>query len=523
MDKKAILYTRVSTDEQAQRGYSLNDQHEKLKAYCRIHNIEVVEHFQDDHSAKSFDRPAFKKLIEYLKQNKKEVNLLLFIKWDRFSRNATESYEMLKMLKFVEVEAQAIDQPLDLNVPENKLMLALYLASPEVENDRRALNVSVGMRRAAKEGRWVVKAPLGYSNKRDENNRPVIVPSKYADCIRQAFEAIETGEYSQEVIRKKLCKENEGFICSKNNFSRLLRNPVYMGMIQVRAKGIEDDKLYKGIHQPIISEATFNNVQAILSGRMEKGNFAKIHRTDPKLPLRGFLKCPDCGKMLTGSASRGHGGIYYYYHCVKGCKARFKAPAINGKFLEKLKEFEIPSTVKYLYDEILKELLLESENGRRENSKIIDSEILKLEGRIANLQDKLADNQISNNDYNSAKQRYDLQLLELREKKKSFVQLNKDIYEQLIYSFSFLQNLPLHFSNTALDVQQQIIGSIYPGKIEIDGENVRTPQMNRVALLMLNINKPFGRNEKGQFCLKSELSQVVTPKGLEPPTLRTGI
>jgi len=127
---------------------------------------------------------------------------LLFIKWDRFSRNATESYEMLKMLKLVEVEAQAIEQPLDLNIPENKLMLALYLASPEVENDRRALNVSVGMRRAAKEGRWVVKAPLGYSNKRDENNRPVIVHSKYADCIRQAFEAIETGEYSQESFVK---------------------------------------------------------------------------------------------------------------------------------------------------------------------------------------------------------------------------------------------------------------------------------------------------------------------------------
>lgn len=66
-----------------------------------------------------------------------------------------------------------------MNIPEQKIMLAIYLASPEVENDRRALNVSLGMRRATKEGRWIVKAPLGYSNKRDENNRPVIVPSQY--------------------------------------------------------------------------------------------------------------------------------------------------------------------------------------------------------------------------------------------------------------------------------------------------------------------------------------------------------
>jgi len=52
------------------------------------------------------------------------------------------------------VEPQAIEQPLDLAVPENKMILAFYLAAPEVENDRRALNVIHGMRRARKEGRY---------------------------------------------------------------------------------------------------------------------------------------------------------------------------------------------------------------------------------------------------------------------------------------------------------------------------------------------------------------------------------
>src|SRR5271157_3217411 len=185
MNKQAILYTRVSTDEQAIKGYSLPDQLEKLKVYCNLRNIDVVDHYQEDHSAKSFERPAFKNLLEFIKHNKNKVDYLLFIKWDRFSRNAAESYEMLRILKKFEVEAQAVEQPLDLNTPENKLMLAFYLASPEVENDRRAINVSVGMRRAVKEGRWVVKAPKGYDNKRDESNKPIIVPNKEAEFIKE--------------------------------------------------------------------------------------------------------------------------------------------------------------------------------------------------------------------------------------------------------------------------------------------------------------------------------------------------
>ncbi|HEX7904871.1 MAG TPA: recombinase family protein [Chitinophagaceae bacterium] len=58
--KKAFLYIRVSTDEQADKGYSLNHQEERLRSYCQFQNIEVVGLYKDDHSAKTFDRPAFK-------------------------------------------------------------------------------------------------------------------------------------------------------------------------------------------------------------------------------------------------------------------------------------------------------------------------------------------------------------------------------------------------------------------------------------------------------------------------------
>ena len=111
---------------------------------------------------------------------------------DRFSRNAADAYGMINTLNNCGIEPQAIEQPLDLNIPENKIMLALYLAAPEVENDRRALNVIVGMRRAKKEGRWMATAPKGYKNVQIDN-KPVIVPSEDAKHVQWVFYEINKG------------------------------------------------------------------------------------------------------------------------------------------------------------------------------------------------------------------------------------------------------------------------------------------------------------------------------------------
>src|SRR5438309_6577299 len=98
MNQKAIIYVRVSTEDQKKYGYSPEYQEEKLRNYCAVHGIEMVGIYIEDHSAKTFNRPQFTKLLEYLKVNKNQVDLLLFIKWDRFSRNAPEAYGMISRL-----------------------------------------------------------------------------------------------------------------------------------------------------------------------------------------------------------------------------------------------------------------------------------------------------------------------------------------------------------------------------------------------------------------------------------------
>src|ERR1700729_1969605 len=169
---QADLYVRASTDEQADKGYSIRNQEEVLRKYCGLQNIKVRKIIYEDYSAKTFNRPAWTDMLNILRKERgKATDLLLFTKWDRFSRNAGDAYQMINILRKLGIDPQAIEQPLDLSIPENKMMLAFYLAAPEVENDRRALNVIAGMRRAKKEGRYMGLAPVGYVNKTDELGR----------------------------------------------------------------------------------------------------------------------------------------------------------------------------------------------------------------------------------------------------------------------------------------------------------------------------------------------------------------
>lgn len=170
--KKVILYIRVSTDEQADTGYSQRSQEETLNRFCELNNYSVTGSFFEDHSAKTFNRPQFTKLLLQLRKHKNSADLVLFTKWDRFSRNAGDAYQMISLLNKLGVEPQAVEQPLNLEIPENKLMLAFFLATPEVENDRRAINVFAGMRRAKKEGRQMGQAPIGYRNRVSEDGKP---------------------------------------------------------------------------------------------------------------------------------------------------------------------------------------------------------------------------------------------------------------------------------------------------------------------------------------------------------------
>ena len=104
-------------------------------------------------------------------------------------------------------------------------------------------------------------APKGYRNSRDETNKPCIVPGKDAEIVKWAFEQLATGQYQIGEVWRMLAKKN--IKLSRNGFFFLVRNPVYIGKVAIRPYKDEPAMLLQGVHEPIISEELFYEVQKV--------------------------------------------------------------------------------------------------------------------------------------------------------------------------------------------------------------------------------------------------------------------
>ncbi len=504
---------RVSSDEQA-KGYSLDVQTDSLTNHCQRNDIAIVHSFKEDFSAKTFDRPAFKLFLKFAKANKGKIDLLLFTSWDRFSRNIAEAYEMIGILKKLGIQPCAIEQPLDMTVPENKAMLAFYLALPEIENDRRSIKVLGGIRGAWKKGRWVNCAPRGYKNTRDENNKPIILPGESADSVRYAFEQTAKG-VSQTEIRIELLKQGKEI--NKSVLSTILRNPVYMGKIPFPAENGEDGYLIDGIHEPLISEQIFYKVQEILNGNLQKRNRPAVTTKRNELPLRGVLKCSNCDSPMTGSPSRSRSGKqYFYYHCNTCKKTRFRSDEANKKMESVLNCFTPSEDILTLYREMLKDALGQKTKKTTVQLTSLKEKLNTLQTRLLNLQDMFADKQISVSEYQNLKSKYEVQLIEVKSELTEVNGSGKEIEQMIDRGIDQIKQLNKLYSEISIERKSRLLGSIFPEKVVFENNKYRTTNLNQAILLYLNIDKGLREKKTGQLNEFLELSGSVPGAGIEP-------
>ena len=162
--KNVIGYGRVSTEEQSTYGYSLRHQKEYITKWCIAKGYNLIEYYEDDCSGQNFKRPDYKKLKEYIRKHKKEVDYVISLKWDRFARNVKEALIEIDILKGYEVEVNTVEQHIDFSQPTYVLHLTINLAQGEVEVKNTSIRVKDCMLKARKEGHWMGSAPFGYSN-----------------------------------------------------------------------------------------------------------------------------------------------------------------------------------------------------------------------------------------------------------------------------------------------------------------------------------------------------------------------
>lgn len=511
----ADLYIRVSTDEQADKGYSQRSQEEMLRKYCGINNITIRLVMIEDYTARTFNRPEWKKYLIDLKKNKNKVNLVLFVKWDRFSRITSDAYQMIDILRKLGVEPQATEQPLDTSIPENKIMLAFYLAMPEAENERRALNVVYGMRRARKEGRYMGMAPYGYINRTSEDGKKYItVNEPEALVLRWVFKELAKGKYTvEQVFRMSLIR---GFSKKRAYFYKLIRNPVYCGKIHVPSYRDEESHFVDGQHEAIIPPSLFYRVQDVLDKRARNYNLKII--ANESLPLRGFLICPLCGKALSGSASKGYSKYYTYYHCHSGCSFRLRAEDVNKQFILMLKQYVPKNSMLSVYKQVLLEGWEKQTGNLSAEKKKLQDEIKLIEEKLAYGRELLMAKEIEPLDFREMKEKYNLKLERLSDKLRTVGENHADIKNLLKNGLNALLSLDYIYESGDNEKKQEVITAIFPEKLRFENKVLRTVYVNEAVRLIYMINNKLPENKNGQNGNSSILSTQVRQRRFELPS-----
>jgi site-specific DNA recombinase len=513
--KIADLYIRVSTDEQADKGYSQRNQEEVLVRYCQANNITVRKIIFEDHSAKTFIRPEWSKLLIYLRQHRNKTDLILFTKWDRFSRNAPDAYQMIASLKTLGIEPQAIEQPLDMSVPENKMMLAIYLTAPEIENDRRALNVFYGMRRARKEGRWMATAPVGYMNKTLEGGTKTIVfKEPQATILQEAFKELSKGN-STVVDVWRQAKSN-GLKCSRSHFWNAIRNPVYIGKIVIPKLKDEESYAVDGLHEPLIADRLYYDVQEVLNGRKRPVK-ARIVSTD-QLSLKGAILCPLCNKLLTGSASKGCREYFHYYHCKSPCRYRLNAKVVNGEYENHLREFSLNPKSAELFKMVILDVYENSYSNIREQRRQLVDQVTVLNNKITKARELLLEGDIDGGDFKTIKNEctYKIQVVEskISEVKSDFIKSN-EVNDLVKKAIDNLCRLDIMYLKSSSYERREIISSTYPEKFTFEEIKSRTAKLGDPFKIIYLINKKLDSEKNWTAGEILPLSSWVLPTRFE--------
>ena len=510
-----IIYTRVSTDEQADKGFSLGHQKEMLERYCELREYNIAMHYQEDYSAKNFERPEWKDLELYVKANRKNITRILFTKWDRFSRNIEEALGVIRRFKDWGIEVNSIEQPLDLNNPDNKIMLTLYLAMPEVENDKISQRTKEGILRAKKEGAYTSKPPFGYTRCRIDK-KATMKPNENAWMVKEIFDAISQNIGSLEQLRKNY--KRKGYPNAKQSFYNMIRCRTYTGEVRVPEYKKDDAYWHNGLHEAIIDKSTFEKVQLILEGRKRKAKFPS--KKNEALPLRSYLKCLVCFENLTGSISKGNGGRYGYYHCRSGCTNRISTTIAHKLFQERiLDKIVVNDNILMLYKETIKDLLYSKKGNQLKLASELKEQIVQTKKGIESIEDKLISNKIDSTTFNKMNSRYNLKLEALNVDLTNVIENKENSLKYVDKAFKSIRKLPKFYDKANYDQKITILGLLFPEKILLSKKECRTIKQNEVIELLTRYNKGL-ESFKSKKAIKNDgLSSLAPLQGLEPWTL----
>jgi site-specific DNA recombinase len=239
----AAIYIRVSTQDQAQHGFSLDAQEDALQNYARALGYEIYKLYKDEgKSAKDLNRPEMINLLRDAEE--KRFQAIFIYKLDRFSRSLKDLILTIDRLKEWGIDFVSLQDKIETASASGKLMFQIIGAFAEFERNIIGDRTKFGMERKAKEGGFITKAPKGYKL----FNKKLIIHDEESKRVKTIFEEFLNSSISLTQLAKKNNMTTAGI-------KKLLSNSTYLGKVKFA------NKENQGQHEPIIERDLFIKVQ----------------------------------------------------------------------------------------------------------------------------------------------------------------------------------------------------------------------------------------------------------------------
>lgn len=363
--ERCIIYARVSTDEQAESGTSIDNQVEKSLAYASAHNMNVVAIFKEDYTGKVLDRPELNKVREMLRAGLAD-NLIVY-KANRLDRS--EAGLNLLMLLLQELKPLGVSlhysqsgRRVDLTNPVEVLMQSIEGWQAGEDHRETIKKLHEGIVQRAKSGYVVpTQRPFGYEKVKMDKKWYFQIVEAEAVMVRLIFQwyvlGDETGKtLTMTSIAKKLntmgCLTRDGKKWIRASVYSVLIGEVYCGTWYY-GKTSKLENAVVPIESPIPVEVPAIISRELWEAAQEQLEHNKVYASRNRRPGRYLLAnrvtCGSCHYRMTGRTIKANGSAYVYYHCPTRdnpeAKSRrkcdlpsFKADVVDIRVWDKLEE-----------------------------------------------------------------------------------------------------------------------------------------------------------------------------------------
>lgn len=398
---KVAIYVRVSTTSQAEEGYSIEEQIDKLESYCKIKDWTVYKVYTDGgFSGSNTERPALERLIK--DADKKKFDTVLVYKLDRLSRSQKDTLFLIEDV-FIKngIEFLSLQENFDTSTPFGKAMIGLLSVFAQLEREQIKERMQLGKLGRAKAGKSMMWAKTSYGYDYHKDTGTMTINPVQSLAIKFIFESYLSGR-SITKLRDDL---NEKFPKEKPWNYRAVRvildNPVYCGYNQYLGE------LYKGNHEPIISKEDFDKTQEELKIRQRTAleNF-NPRPFQAKYMLSGIVQCGYCLaplKILMGMY-RKDGTRLVKYECHQRHPRKLRGVTTyndnkkcdSGFYLkDELEDFVLREVNKLQHDSEYLETIFSDNRKESIDRESYQKQIRELSKKLSRLNDLYIDDRIT--------------------------------------------------------------------------------------------------------------------------------